>query len=141
MQRQRNVTSWQRLCQQLAESSEGLAVLTFLVFFVIFALFADNFLTAFSISNIVTYASISGIIAIGGVRLSGGHGTIVGATSGLLLHGVLNQGLVLMGALLQVFWAIAGALIIVLVILSIYIQAMYRGWNRKRLPRTVIVRL
>jgi simple sugar transport system permease protein len=65
MQRQRTVTLWQRLRHQLAESSEGLAVLTFIIVFVIFALFANNFLTALSISNIVTYASINGIIAIG----------------------------------------------------------------------------
>jgi hypothetical protein len=52
MQKQRNVTPWQRLCHQLAESSEGLAVLTFLVFFIFFSLFADNFLSALSIHAI-----------------------------------------------------------------------------------------
>jgi hypothetical protein len=52
MQKQRNVTPWQRLCHQLDESSEGLAVLTFLVFFIFFSLFADNFLSALSIRAI-----------------------------------------------------------------------------------------
>ena len=106
MQRQRNITPWQRVHHQLTESSEGLAVLRFLVFFVVFALFANNFLSALSISNTLTYASTNGLM---GVEL----------------------GISLMGAPLQVFWVV-GAFIILLLIPK-YIQAMYREVEPKKI--------
>lgn len=55
---------------------------------------------------------------IGGVLLSGGVGTIVGAAFGMLLLSMLQQGLVLMQAPLQMFQAIAGLIIIVAVVIN-----------------------
>lgn len=55
---------------------------------------------------------------IGGVMLSGGVGTIVGAAFGMLLLSMLQQGLVLMQAPLQMFQAIAGLIIIVAVVIN-----------------------
>jgi simple sugar transport system permease protein len=59
---------------------------------------------------------------IGGVSLNGGFGTIVGASLGLLLLTTLQQGLVLVGASVDVFQAIAGFILIVAVILNTYMS-------------------
>ncbi|RPI55177.1 MAG: hypothetical protein EHM56_05500 [Chloroflexi bacterium] len=58
---------------------------------------------------------------IGGVSLTGGSGTIVGAALGMLLLGTLDQGLVLMGVSVQVFRAIAGGILILAAILNAYL--------------------
>ncbi len=55
---------------------------------------------------------------IGGVRLTGGFGTILGAAIGCLLLQMLDQGLVLMGLSVQIFRAVAGAILIFSVILN-----------------------
>jgi simple sugar transport system permease protein len=55
---------------------------------------------------------------IGGVSLNGGHGTIIGASLGMLLLTMLNEGLVLMGVSVQVFQAILGLILILAVILN-----------------------
>ncbi len=49
---------------------------------------------------------------IGGVRLTGGFGTLAGACLGILLLSLLEQGLVLMKLPVQVFQAAAGAILI-----------------------------
>lgn len=49
----------------LAEYSEVVAVITFAIVFLFFAILAENFLTPFSMFNILTLASINGIIAVG----------------------------------------------------------------------------
>lgn len=59
---------------------------------------------------------------IGGVQLTGGYGTILGATTGILLIQMLEQGLVLMQVPIQVFQAFAGLLIIVAVISTKYLS-------------------
>jgi simple sugar transport system permease protein len=59
---------------------------------------------------------------IGGVSLNGGSGTIVGACLGMLLLTTLQQGLVLMGVSVQVFQAVAGAILILAVILNTYLS-------------------
>jgi len=59
---------------------------------------------------------------IGGVSLNGGVGTIVGASLGMLLLTMLQQGLVLMGVSVQVFQAVAGLILILAVILNTYIS-------------------
>jgi simple sugar transport system permease protein len=59
---------------------------------------------------------------IGGVRLTGGVGAILGAGLGILLLQMLEQGLVLMGVSVQIFRAVAGAILILSVILSVYLS-------------------
>lgn len=59
---------------------------------------------------------------IGGIQLTGGIGTILGAAFGVLLLSMLQQGLVLMGAPLQVFQATAGFIIIAAVIINKSLQ-------------------
>ena len=54
-----------RLRYGLAASPEVVALITFLVVFVFFGVAADNFLTPGAISNILTFASIQGIIVVG----------------------------------------------------------------------------
>ncbi len=49
----------------LSEYSEVVTLITFVLIFAIFSLTADNFLTNFALSNIVTFASVYGIMAIG----------------------------------------------------------------------------
>jgi len=58
---------------------------------------------------------------IGGVRLSGGYGTIFGACVGVLLLQMLEQGLVLMQIPVQIFQAVAGAILIIAVISNTYL--------------------
>lgn len=59
---------------------------------------------------------------IGGVRLSGGYGTVFGACVGVLLLQMLEQGLILMQVPVQVFQAVAGAILIVAVISNTYLS-------------------
>lgn len=60
---------------------------------------------------------------IGGVRLSGGYGTIFGACVGILLLQMLEQGLVLMQIPVQIFQAVAGLILILAVISNTYLSA------------------
>jgi simple sugar transport system permease protein len=57
---------------------------------------------------------------IGGVRLTGGYGTILGASVGILLVSMLEQGLALMGIPNEIFRAVAGFIIILSVIANTY---------------------
>lgn len=59
---------------------------------------------------------------IGGLRLSGGYGTIFGACLGVLLLQMLEQGLVLMQIPVQVFQAVAGLILIIAVISNTYLS-------------------
>ena len=58
---------------------------------------------------------------IGGVRLTGGYGTVFGAILGTFLLQMLDQGLVLMQIPIQVFQACVGLIIIISVILNTYL--------------------
>ena len=58
---------------------------------------------------------------IGGTRLTGGYGTIVGAVLGTFLLQMLDQGLVLMRIPIQVFQASVGLIIIISVISNTYL--------------------
>jgi simple sugar transport system permease protein len=59
---------------------------------------------------------------IGGIRLSGGQGTIIGAGIGILLLSTLEQGLALMGVPNEIFRALAGLIIILTVITNSYLE-------------------
>jgi simple sugar transport system permease protein len=58
---------------------------------------------------------------IGGIKLTGGVGTIFGAVVGVLMLLTLEQGLVLMGMSVQVFRAVAGLILMLSVILNTYL--------------------
>ncbi|MBN1315023.1 MAG: ABC transporter permease [Anaerolineales bacterium] len=58
---------------------------------------------------------------IGGVQLTGGVGTIIGAGLGIILLQMLEQGLVLMGVSVQIFRAVAGAILLLSVVLNTYL--------------------
>ena len=49
---------------------------------------------------------------IGGVRLTGGYGTIIGASIGIILMSMLEQGLASMGLAQEVFQAVTGLILI-----------------------------
>lgn len=53
---------------------------------------------------------------IGGVRLTGGYGSVLGACIGVLLLQTLEQGLVLMGVPVEIFRAVSGLIILIAVI-------------------------
>ena len=55
---------------------------------------------------------------IGGIQMTGGVGTVLGACLGMLLLQTLDQGLVLMGVSVQIFRAVAGVIMILAVILN-----------------------
>jgi simple sugar transport system permease protein len=71
-----------RLRYSLANFPEVVALISFLAVFVFFAIATDNFLTAFAIANILTFASITGIVAVGVAMLmiSGEFDLSVGST-------------------------------------------------------------
>jgi simple sugar transport system permease protein len=58
---------------------------------------------------------------IGGVKLTGGVGTIPGVLVGTLLLQMLEQGLVLMGISVQIFRAIVGLVLMLSVVVSTYL--------------------
>lgn len=58
---------------------------------------------------------------IGGVKLTGGFGTVWGAAIGILLIRVLEQGLILQGVEITVFRAVTGAFLIAAVVLNTYL--------------------
>ena len=57
---------------------------------------------------------------IGGVVLTGGVGTILGAALGMILLSMLEQGLVLMGVPNDIFRGVVGAIVIVSVVINMY---------------------
>lgn len=59
---------------------------------------------------------------IGGVRLDGGLGTIIGPCVGMLMLQMLEQGLVLLGVPVQIFRAVAGLILMLAVILNTYLS-------------------
>jgi simple sugar transport system permease protein len=59
---------------------------------------------------------------IGGIRLTGGYGTILGACIGVLLLQMLEQGLVLMQVPVQVFRAVAGLILLIAVIVNTFLS-------------------
>jgi simple sugar transport system permease protein len=59
---------------------------------------------------------------IGGIRLTGGYGTILGACIGVLLLQTLEQGLVLMQIPVQVFRAVAGLILLIAVIVNTFLS-------------------
>lgn len=59
---------------------------------------------------------------IGGIRLTGGYGTILGAGIGILLMSTLEQGLALMGIPNEIFRAVAGFIIILTVTANTYLS-------------------
>jgi simple sugar transport system permease protein len=63
---------------------------------------------------------------IGGVVLTGGSGTIIGAALGMLLLSMLEQGLVLLGVTNELFQGVVGAIIIVSVIVNVYLKRQDR---------------
>jgi simple sugar transport system permease protein len=78
--------------------------------------FSVNALTGAGIELIAVAAAV-----IGGVRLTGGYGTIIGASVGIILLNMLEQGLSSMGVAHEIFQAVAGAIIIIAVISNTYI--------------------
>ncbi len=77
-----HVATLTRLRYRLADFSELVALITFLILFVVFSIFAENFLTSVSLTNIVTIASIKGIFVVGVAMLmiSGEFDLSVGST-------------------------------------------------------------
>jgi simple sugar transport system permease protein len=59
---------------------------------------------------------------IGGIWLSGGYGTIVGAAMGMLLLQMVEQGLILVGVDVQLFQATMGLILILAVISNTYLS-------------------
>jgi simple sugar transport system permease protein len=53
------------LRQRLARSPELVALITLLLVFIFFAVSAPNFLSAYALSNILTFASVFGIVVVG----------------------------------------------------------------------------
>ena len=59
---------------------------------------------------------------IGGIWLTGGYGTIIGAAVGIVLLQMVEQGLILIGVDVQLFQATIGFIFILAVIVSTYLS-------------------
>jgi simple sugar transport system permease protein len=59
---------------------------------------------------------------IGGIWLTGGYGTIIGAATGIVLLQMVEQGLILIGVDVQLFQATIGLILILAVISNIYLS-------------------
>ncbi len=59
---------------------------------------------------------------IGGIWLTGGYGTIIGAAIGIVLLQMVEQGLILIGVDVQLFQATIGFILILAVIVSTYLS-------------------
>ena len=59
---------------------------------------------------------------IGGVSLTGGAGTVVGACLGILLLQMLDQGLLLMGLSVDIFRGVAGLILMLSVVINHYLS-------------------
>lgn len=94
-----------RLRSRLAEFPEAVSLISFLAVFLFFAISAEHFLTPICIANILTFASITGIVAIGMAMLmiSGEFDLSVGSTFAVASYVFalsLNAGVVPMAAML-----------------------------------------
>jgi simple sugar transport system permease protein len=76
------ISRWTRLRYRLANFPEGVALISFLTIFIFFSIAADNFLSPIALSNILTFASITGIMVVGVAMLmiSGEFDLSVGST-------------------------------------------------------------
>lgn len=81
--------------------------------------FSVNPLTGHGTELVAVAASV-----IGGVRLTGGYGTIVGASIGMILMAMLEQGLASMGVAHEIFEAVTGLIIVVSVLANTTIGAL-----------------
>lgn len=102
---QSQIATLRRLRYSLADSPEVVALLSFLVIFVIFAVTAEHFLSGLAISNIFTFSSIMGTIAIGFglLMISGEFDLSVGssfAVASYVFALTLNAGLAPLPAML-----------------------------------------
>lgn len=59
---------------------------------------------------------------IGGISLSGGSGTIIGAALGIVLLQMVEQGLILIGVPVQLFQAAVGSILILAVVSNTYLS-------------------
>ncbi len=94
-----------RLRYQLADFSEVVALISFVAVFLFFTIAAKNFLTLFAISNVLTFASITGIVVIGVavLMISGEFDLSVGSTfavASYVLALSINAGVAPVAALL-----------------------------------------
>ena len=58
-------------------------------------------------------------VIVGGTRLAGGNGSVIGALAGSLLMGMLNNGLILMGLAVSDQMIVRGLIILIAVAVSL----------------------
>lgn len=76
-------------------------------------------------------------VLLGGTDFKGGYGTIVGTALAVLLIGVVEYGLELLGVSAQVTTAVIGALLIVSILVDLATNALQaRGWRYTARPPT-----
>lgn len=93
-----------RLRQAYERMGVGFALVNFILLFIFFAITAPNFLSPLALSNIITFASLAGLVVIGVALLmiAGEFDLSVGSTlavGGFLFAILLNAGLPSMSAL------------------------------------------
>lgn len=101
-----------RLRQAYERLGTGFALISFILLFVFFAAAAPNFLSPLALSNIVSFASVSGLVVLGVALLmiAGEFDLSVGAmlaVGGFLFAELLNAGVTAEGALLLTLLACA----------------------------------
>jgi simple sugar transport system permease protein len=71
------------------------------------------------------YAIIAAVI--GGVLLTGGYGTVIGAVLGSLIYGMVRQGVVFAGIDADWVYAVLGAMLLVAVLVNRYVRQRALG--------------
>ncbi len=66
-------------------------------------------------------------VVIGGALLTGGYGSVIGATLGALIFGVVQQGLFFAGVESSLFRVFLGAILLIAVIFNTYIRRLITG--------------
>ncbi len=143
--RARPSTGMTALRQKIAEYPEAVAFFSFLVIFAFFSLANPNFLTPISISNILTFGSITGIVVVGVAMLmiSGEFDLSVGSTFAVASYVfalTLNAGIppllsLLLALLVSVLLGLINGLIVVYTRIPSFIATLgtmlaYRGIAR-----------
>ncbi|MBD3309054.1 ABC transporter permease [candidate division KSB3 bacterium] len=66
-------------------------------------------------------------VVIGGALLTGGYGSVIGATLGALIFGVVQQGLFFAGVESSLFRVFLGAILLIAVVFNTYIRRLITG--------------
>ena len=102
---------------KVADTSEAVVTITFVILFIFFAFYAKDFLSAYAISNFLTFGAVYGVTVIGVafLMISGEFDLSVGSTMAVAMYIVILALLAHIPALLAVLLALLVSVILGLI--------------------------